>query len=115
MAIQWTDAVLNAQAAGSWSLPDEVVAATDDPGVDGTANNISGSSTAISWTTAGDEGPLGASQPATVGKSYAAPSMTLASDATWLLFKSGGTFQGRYQLAASAPAGTFQPSLALTA
>jgi hypothetical protein len=76
---------------------------------------ISGSSTALSWSAPGAAGPLGASQPATVGKSYEAPSMTLASDASWLSFWSGGVFEGRYQLAAAAPAGTFQPSLALTA
>jgi hypothetical protein len=115
VAIQWTDAVLNAQADYMATLVDEVIAATGDPGVDGTANNIAGSSTAVSWSAAGAEGPLGASQPATAGKAYAAPSMTLGSDATWLLFKGGGVYRGRYQLSAAAPAGTFQPSLALTA
>jgi hypothetical protein len=115
VAIQWTDAVLNAQAAGSWSLPDTVKAHTGDPGAAGTANVVSGSDTALTWETPGVEGPLGASQPATAGKSYAAPSITLADDATWLSFWDGATFQGRVQLAAAAPAGTFQPSLALTA
>lgn len=115
MAIEWTDAVLNAQAEGSWTLPDTVVAASGDPGVDGSANNISGSSTAVSWSAAGVEGPLGASQPATAGRSYAAPSMTLAEDATWLVFLAGATFLGKFQLPATAPAGSFQPSLALVA
>ena len=115
MPIQWTDAVLNAQAAGTWTPPDTVVAASGDPGADGTANNIAGSSVALSWSTPGTEGPLGASQPATVGKAYEAPSIPVGSDtATWLLFKLGSTFQGRIQLPAS-QTGTFTPSLALTA
>ncbi len=115
MAIQWTDAVLNAQASGTFTQPDEVIAHTDDPGAAGTSNQIGGSSTSLTWGTAGAEGSLGASQPATAGKAYAAPSIDAgASDATWLSFWASATFQGRIQLTATMT-GTFQPSLALTA
>ncbi len=114
-SIQWTDAVLNAQASGTFTQPDEVRAHTDDPGAAGTSNLIAGSSASLTWETAGAEGPLGASQPATAGKAYAAPSIDAGSDdAEWLSFWESSTFLGRIQLTVSAT-GTFQPSLALTA
>ena len=116
MPIQWTDAVLNAQASGTFSPPDTVKVHTDDPGVAGTDDTISGSSTALSWSTAGVEGSLGGSQqPATPGRSYAAPSITLSSDGEWLSFWDGATFMGRVQCPATATAGTYQPNLALVA
>lgn len=116
MPILWTDDVLNAQAEGTWTPPDEVRVHTDDPGAAGTDNLVSGSETAVSWEPPGDEGPLGASQqPATAGRSYAAPTITLADDGEWLSFWLGSTFQGRVQCPSTAPAGTYQPNLALVA
>ena len=116
MPIQWTDAVLNAQAAGSWTRPDTVKVHTADPGTAGTASTISGSSTALTWSTAGAVGVLGSSlQPATAGRSYAAPAITLSSDGEWLSFWQGSTFQGRVQCPTTATAGTYQPNLALVA
>lgn len=116
MAIQWTDAVLNAQAGGSWTKPDTVKVHTADPGSVGTSNLVSGSSTAVSWSTAGAEGPLGpSSQPATVGRAYAAPTVALSADGEWLSFWLGSTFQGRVQCPSTAVAGSYQPNLALVA
>lgn len=116
MPIQWTDAVLNAQAAGTWTPPDEMRVHTDDPGAAGTSNLITGSDVALTWEAAGAEGPLGASQqPATAGRSYAAPIATLSEEGTWLSFWLGATFQGRVQCPTAAPAGTYQPNLALVA
>ena len=116
MPIQWTDAVLNAQASGTWTRPNQIRVHTDDPGAVGTTALISGSETALTWSTAGDEGPLGPSQqPATVGRSYAAPSVTLASDGAWLSFWLTGVFQGRVVCPSAAVAGTYQPNLALVA
>ena len=116
MPIQWTDAVLNAQAAGTWTPPDEMRVHTDDPGAVGTSNLITDSDVALTWETAGDEGPLGPSQqPATPGRSYAAPTVTLGSDGEWLSFWLASVFQGRVQCPATATAGTYQPNLALVA
>lgn len=116
MPIQWTDDVLDAQAAGSWAQPDEVRVHTDDPGVAGTSNLISGSDTALTWEAAGAEGPLGASlQPATAGRAYAAPTVTLSADGEWLSFWLADVFQGRVQCPSTAVAGTYQPNLALVA
>jgi hypothetical protein len=116
MAIQWTDAVLNAQAAGTWTQPDTMKVHTDDPGSVGTSNLISGSNVSITWGTAGAEGSLGpAAQPATAGRAYAAPTSTLSVDGEWLSFWLGATFQGRVQCPSTAVAGSYQPNLALVA
>jgi hypothetical protein len=116
MPIQWTDDVLNAQAEGSWTPPDEMRVHTDDPGAAGTDDLIADSDVALVWEAAGDEGPLGASlQPATAGRSYAAPTATLSDDGEWLSFWLGSTFQGRVQCPSTATAGTYQPNLALVA
>jgi hypothetical protein len=116
MPIQWTDTVLNAQAAGTWDQPNQVRVHTDDPGVAGTSNLIASSETTLTWSSAGAEGPLGAAlQPATPGRSYAAPTVSLADDGEWLSFWRSGTFQGRVQCPQTATAGTYQPNLALVA
>jgi hypothetical protein len=116
MPIQWTDDVLNAQAAGTFVPPDTVKVHTDDPGAAGTDNLIASSDEALAWEVAGDEGPLGASQqPATPGRSYAAPSITLSDDGEWLSFWDGATFMGRVQCPQTATTGTYQPNLALVA
>ena len=118
MPIQWTDAVLNAQAEGSWTPPDEMRVHEADPGAAGTDDLIAGSDVAVVWEPAGDEGPLGASlQPATAGRSYAAPTTAvLVADGEWLSFWLGSTFQGRVQCPSTAPSGfTYQPNLALVA
>ena len=119
MPIQWTDAVLNAQAAGTWEQPDEVRVHSDDPGDAGTDNLIADSDAVLVWEAAGAEGPLGASaQPATAGRSYAAPVVTLGSGTgatPWLSFWLVGVFQGRVQAPSEAPAGSYQPNLALVA
>lgn len=116
MSVLWTDAVLNAQAGGTWTLPNTIKVHTDDPGAAGTDNLISGSSTALTWDTAGAEGALGASsQPATPGRSYASPTITLSDDGEWLSFWSGATFQGRVACPSTAVAGSYQPNLALVA
>jgi hypothetical protein len=116
MPIQWTDAVLNAQAGTSWILPNEMRVHTADPGAAGTSNLIASSNTALTWSTPGAVGPLGAAQqPATPGRSYAAPTVTLASNGEWLSFWRSGTFQGRVQCPQTATAGTYQPNLALVA
>ncbi len=116
MPIQWTDDVLNAQADYLASLVDTVKVHTDDPGATGVLNTISGSSTAVTWDAAGDEGSLGSSQqPATAGRAYAAPSITLSEDGEWLSFWDGASFMGRVQCPSTATAGTYQPNLALVA
>ena len=116
MPIQWTDDVLNAQAAGTFTPPDEMRVHSDDPGAAGTDNLIADSDVALTWETAGAEGPLGASQqPATAGRSYAAPIATLSEEGSWLSFWDGATFMGRVVAPTTATAGTYQPNLALVA
>lgn len=116
MPVLWTDAALNAQAAGTFDQPNQVRVHTADPGVAGTSSLISGSETTVTWSTAGAVGPLGASsQPATAGRAYAAPTVTLSADGTWLSFWRSGTFLGRVQCPQTAVAGSYQPNLALVA
>lgn len=98
----WTDAVLNAQADDDAARCVFMSLHTDDPGSTG-ADEASGGSPAyarqaLAFEPGGDEGPLGVSQPATVGVAWAEASFDLpAGDFThygmWSAV-SGGVFLG---------------------
>ena len=100
----WTDATLNDIADGNFTQPDTVGIHTGDPGASGTANEASGGSPAyarvsLDFTFAGDEGDLGASQPATAGVAYADATFDLPpGDYSWLSLWVGSSFRGRVAL-----------------
>lgn len=89
------------------------------PGADGLGNELSGggyAAVAADFEAAGVAGPLGSSQPATVGVAWAAPSFTVP-DATvtyWSLRRSGGVCQGYWPVTATpVEAGTYAPNVAV--
>lgn len=102
MAIDWTDAVENAQADDDAARCPYVSVHTADPAGTG-ANEATGGSPAyarkaLGWSDAGTEGPLGASQPATVGEAWGSalvdlPPGTYTHYGLWSA-ASGGTFRG---------------------
>lgn len=99
MAVSWTDATLNAQANEDAGRCAFVSLHTGDPGSTG-ANEASGGSPAyarqpLSFNAAGTEGPLGASQPATVGVAWGEATFDLpAGDYTHYGYWNGSTFVG---------------------
>lgn len=118
MAYTRPDAELNAEADWKAGRHVEMSIHDGDPGVDGTANEAAGyTRPTLSWSAAGVEGPLGASQPATVGVAYAAPSISLpAGDWTHYAYWDGATLRETGSLSTTysmASAGTFQPALAV--
>lgn len=123
--IIWTDAVLNAQADGTWTQPDAVGMHTGDPGATGTLLEATGGTPAyariaLTFTAAGAEGTLGPSfQAATVGVAYDEVTFDLpAGDYTYLSFWKASVFQGRVQLPTTVShvsQGTTQVSLPLGA
>ena len=102
MAIDWTDAEDNAAADWRAGRCPYVSLHTDSTGGTG-ANEASGGSPAysreaLSFNAAGAEGPLGASQPATVGIAWGSatfdlPAGTFVEYGLWSA-STGGTFRG---------------------
>lgn len=103
MAVEWTDAVLNAQADEDAARCPYASLHDDDPAGTG-ANELSGGSPAyarkaLDFNAAGTEGPLGASQPATVGVAWGSavfdvPAGVTVTDYGLWSAVSGGTFRG---------------------
>lgn len=98
--ITWTDAVLNAQANEDAARVATVSLHTGDPGSTG-ANEATGGSPAYArqapgFASANTEGPLGASQPASVGVAWGECTFDLpAGDYTHYGYRSaGGTWLG---------------------
>lgn len=103
MAIDWTDATENAQADEDAARCPYASIHTGDPGTTG-ANEATGGSPAyarkaLSFNAAGTEGPLGSSQPATVGVAWGSATFDLPA----------GTFTD-YGLWSAVTAGTFRGS-----
>lgn len=124
MAITWTDATKNAQADEDAARCAYVSVHTADPGSTG-ANEATGGSPAYArlatgFAGGGVDGPLGASQPATVGVTWDEATFDLpAGDYTHFGFWSavtGGTFVGGGPLPSDvslASQGTQQVSIAV--
>ena len=102
MAIDWTDASENAQADADAARCPYVSLHTGAAGGSG-ANEATGGSPAyarkaLGFNAAGAEGPLGASQPATVGVAWGSatldvPAGTFVEFGLWSA-STGGTFRG---------------------
>lgn len=102
MAIDWTDATENAQADDDAARAALVGIHTGDPGPAGTANEATGGSPAyarkpLGFEPGGDEGPLGVTQPATVGIAWGSATVDLPPGTyTWFsLWDALGTFTGK--------------------
>lgn len=102
MAIDWTDAVENAQADEDAARCPYASIHTASPAGTG-ANEATGGSPAyarkaLTFEAAGDEGPLGASQPATVGVAWGSAVFDLPAGTftDWGLWSAvtAGTFRG---------------------
>ena len=102
MAIDWTDAVENAQADQDAARCPYASIHTGAAGSTGTNEATGGSPAysreALSFNAAGAEGPLGASQPATVGIAWGSatfdlPAGTFVEYGLWSA-STGGTFRG---------------------
>ena len=105
MPVIWSDVELNTQADAVATRCVEVGLHDGDPGATGLDNEASGGSPAYARVPhnaepAGDEGSLGASQPATVGLAWAAPVWDVPAGVwTWVSFwAAGDVFMGRVQL-----------------
>lgn len=102
----WTDATLNAQADDDAARAPYVSLHTADPGSTGTSEATGGSPAysreLTAFDTAGVEGPLGASQPATVGVAWGEATFDLPA----------GTYT-HYGYWSAATAGTFIGGFAL--
>lgn len=105
----WTDATLNAQADDDAARADYVCLFTADPGSTGTSEATGGSpayaAQPAAFEPAGVEGPLGASQPATVGVAWGEATFDLpAGTYTHYGYRqttAGGTFIGGFPLPSS--------------
>lgn len=115
--MSWFDSELNAQADWEAGRIASTQFHSGDPGVLGTANEISGASGAPTFNAAGAVGPLGASdQPATVGVAWADLSVSIPADTyvRWYTHRdSGGAVLGAFSVPEEyfASAGTYSPNL----
>jgi hypothetical protein len=97
----WTDNELNATADWKASRVDEIGLHTGDPGAAGTSNEATGGTPAYArvdpaWEPAGDEGTLGATQPATEGIAWGYVEFDVPAGAyTWISLWGSGTFRGK--------------------
>ena len=124
MPVLWSDAELNTQADAVAGRVAEVGLHDGDPGASGTDNEATGGSPAYARVAptvepAGDEGPLGASQPATVGIAWGEVTFDVpAGDWSWLSFwATGDVLLGRLEVPETSTASqdTVQASLPFNA